>query len=137
MVWEFDESEFINTGIPAKIHDIPIASPCFINNDNSETNVLNQDMWNGTPYPAFFSYNSEAKPSVISVADVAPALLIIIPSFNLAKGSKAFFVYILSNIIIIYSLLKNNFNFFITSPNLFYLRFQVYGLRQRLPHRKL
>ena len=58
-VWEFDESEFVNTGIPAKIHDIPIASPCFINNDTSETKVNTQQLYNGTPYPAFFSYNEE------------------------------------------------------------------------------
>lgn len=56
-VWEFDESEFANTGIPAKIHDIPTASPCFINNDNSENNINTQVLWNGTPYPAFFSYD--------------------------------------------------------------------------------
>jgi hypothetical protein len=58
-VWEFDESEFVNTGIPAKIHDIPMASPCFINNDRSENKVNTQEIWNGTPYPAFFSYNAE------------------------------------------------------------------------------
>ena len=34
----------------------------------------------------FISYNSDASPSVISVAEVAPASLIILPSFNLAKG---------------------------------------------------
>ena len=58
-VWEFDESEFVNTGIPAKIRDIPMASPCFINNDKSENNVNTLDLWNGDPYPAFFSYNAE------------------------------------------------------------------------------
>ena len=73
IVWEFDENEFINTGIPAKIHDIPMASPCFINNDNSETNVLKQDMWNGTPYPAFFSYNSEAKKYTLTVRGINAA----------------------------------------------------------------
>lgn len=58
-VWEFDESEFVNTGIPAKIHDIPMASACFINNDLSERQVKGAEIWNGTPYPAFFSYNTE------------------------------------------------------------------------------
>ena len=58
-VWEFDESEFVNTGIPAKIHDIPMASPCFINNDKSENNVNTELLWNGTPYPAFFTYNED------------------------------------------------------------------------------
>lgn len=59
-VWEFDESEFVSTGIPAKIHDIPVASPCFINNDKSENNVNKQAIWDGTPYPAFFSYDGES-----------------------------------------------------------------------------
>lgn len=60
-VWEFDETEFINTGIPAKIHDIPMASPCFINNDSSEKNSGESGsvIWNGGQYPAFFSYNAE------------------------------------------------------------------------------
>ena len=56
-VWEFDESEFESTGIPAKMHDIPMASPCFINNDKSENNVNKQAIWHATPYPAFFSYD--------------------------------------------------------------------------------
>ena len=58
-VWEFDESEFANTGIPAKIRDIPVASPCFINNELSENRINGDVVWNGDPYPAFFSYDAE------------------------------------------------------------------------------
>jgi hypothetical protein len=69
-VWEFDESEFINTGIPAKIHDIPMASPCFINNDKSENNVNTQVLWNGDPYPAFFSYDAETGKYVLTARGI-------------------------------------------------------------------
>jgi hypothetical protein len=70
-VWEFDESEFINSGIPAKIRDIAMASPCFINNELSESKVTGySEIWNGTPYPAFFSYNSETGKYILSAKGV-------------------------------------------------------------------
>jgi hypothetical protein len=66
-VWEFDESEFVNFGIPAKIRDIAMASPCFINNELSESKITGQsEIWNGTPYPAFFSYNTETGKYILS-----------------------------------------------------------------------
>ena len=66
-VWEFDENDFVNTGIPAKIRDIPIVSPCFVNNEKSENNVNTLGIWNGEPYPAFFSYNAETGKYTLAV----------------------------------------------------------------------
>lgn len=70
-VWEFDESEFANTGIPAKIQDIAIASPCFRNNDSSKSQITGYvEIWNGTPYPAFFSYNAETGKYTLSARGI-------------------------------------------------------------------
>jgi hypothetical protein len=65
--WEFDESEFINTGIPAKINDIPVASPCFINNDSSKESINNSYVGNGGAYLAFFSYSAETNKYTLTV----------------------------------------------------------------------
>jgi hypothetical protein len=88
-VWEFDESEFVNTGIPAKIHDIPMASPCFINNDNSENNVAKQELWNGTPYPAFFSYNAETGKYTLTARGIQGNSI----KYQLTSYSKVHFYY--------------------------------------------
>lgn len=69
-VWEFDESEFVNTGIPAKIRDIPMVSPCFRNNDTSEESVNTQTLYYATPYPAFFSYSEETGKYVLTVRGI-------------------------------------------------------------------
>jgi hypothetical protein len=87
--WEFDESEFVNTGIPAKIHDIPMASPCFINNDKSENNVNTQELWYGEPYPAFFSYNAETGKYTLTARGVQGASII----HQLTNYSKVHFYY--------------------------------------------
>jgi hypothetical protein len=88
-VWEFDESEFANTGIPAKIHDIPMASPCFINNDSSENNVNTQTLWNGDPYPAFFSYNEETGKYILTARGIAGWNI----TAHLTQYSKVHFYY--------------------------------------------
>lgn len=88
-VWEFDESEFVNTGIPAKIHDIPMASPCFINNDESENNVNTQTLWNGTPYPAFFSYNEETGKYTLTARGIQGSSI----KYQLTHYSKVHFYY--------------------------------------------
>lgn len=88
-VWEFDESEFVNSGIPAKIHDIPMASPCFINNDNSENNVNTQVMWNGDPYPAFFSYNTETGKYTLTARGINGGSI----KHQLTAYSKVYFYY--------------------------------------------
>lgn len=88
-VWEFDETEFINTGIPAKIHDIPMASPCFINNDSSESKVQTQVLYNSTPYPAFFSYNAETEKYTLTVRGIQGSSI----NNQLTHYSKVHFYY--------------------------------------------
>lgn len=88
-VWEFDESEFVNTGIPAKIHDIAMASPCFINNDSSESNVQTQTLWNGDPYPAFFSYDSETGKYTLTARGIQGGSIM----SQLKTYSKVYFYY--------------------------------------------
>lgn len=88
-VWEFDESEFANTGIPAKIHDIPMASACFKNNDSSEDSVQNQSLYNGAPYPAFFSYNEATGKYTLTARGIQGGLI----KHQLTHYSKVHFYY--------------------------------------------
>ena len=88
-VWEFDEDEFINTGIPAKIHDIPMATPCFSNDDRSERRISNEVIYNGTAYPAFFSYNTETKKYTLSARGLQGWSI----DHQLTKYSKVYFHY--------------------------------------------
>lgn len=89
-VWEFDESEFINTGIPAKIEDIPIVSACFINNDTVKDKISTTSLYNDTPYPAVFSYNAETGKYILTARGVGGSI-----SAQLTKYSKAYFYYAL------------------------------------------
>ena len=89
-VWEFDESEFINSGIPAKVRDIAMASPCFINNDSSERKITGySEIWNGTPYPAFFSYNAESGKYILSAKGLHSQSI----EYQLTNYSKVYFYY--------------------------------------------
>lgn len=54
--WTFTEEEFVNTGIPAKLADIPMATTYFYNNSDSQT-YINDRVYGGQPYPAKFSYD--------------------------------------------------------------------------------
>lgn len=55
--WEFTEDEFQQTGLPAKLVDIPIASACFYNGDNSQA-YIEKRVYYAQPYPAKFSYDA-------------------------------------------------------------------------------
>lgn len=57
-VFEFDESDFAETGIPAKLDDIPVATPCFYTGNDAQA-YLNGRVWGGQPFPLKFSYNKE------------------------------------------------------------------------------
>ena len=56
--WEFTEEDFENTGIPAKLSDIPMATPCFYNESDSQS-FINSRVYYSSAYPAKFSYNAE------------------------------------------------------------------------------
>ena len=87
--WEFEEDEFISTGIPAKIHDIPIASVCFINDDESENKVNTAAIYGGTPYPAFFSYNKETGKYILKARGIRGGEI----NKQLTEYSKVYFYY--------------------------------------------
>lgn len=57
-VFEFDESDFAETGIPAKLDNIPVASPCFYTGNNSQA-YIDDRVWGGQPFPLKFSYNKD------------------------------------------------------------------------------
>lgn len=57
-VFEFDESDFSETGIPAKLDNIPVATPCFYTGSDSQS-WLNARVWGSQPFPMKFSYNQE------------------------------------------------------------------------------
>lgn len=90
-VWEFEENEFVNTGIPAKLRDIPMASPCFINNDSSEEKINNADstIWGGGTFPAFFSYNAETGKYTLTARGVGNDSALSLTT----RYSKAYFYY--------------------------------------------
>ena len=92
-IWEFDESDFANSGIPAKLHDIPIASACFINNDESEIKVDDAVLYQATPYPAFFSYNEETGKYTLTVRGIQGSEI----HNQLTTYSKVYFYYQLEN----------------------------------------
>ena len=85
--WEFDEEDFANTGIPAKLTDIPMASPCFYNAANSQ-NQINGRVYFAQPYPAKFSYNAETGKYTLVARGVYDSI-----GAQLAEYSKVYFYY--------------------------------------------
>jgi hypothetical protein len=69
-VWEFDEAEFENTGIPAKLLDIPTVTACFQNDEYTRGYITNRQLYNTTPYPAVFSYNAETRKYTLTLKGI-------------------------------------------------------------------
>lgn len=85
--WEFTEDDFANTGIPAKLDDIPLASPCF-DNDEGFQGRMNGRVYFSQPYPAKFSYNAETGKYTLVARGVYDSI-----SHQLTIYSKVHFYY--------------------------------------------
>lgn len=85
--WEFTEDDFINTGIPAKLDDIPIATPCFYNESNSEE-YMKYRVYFAQPYPAKFSYDTETGKYILIVKGCYDSI-----QHQLTTYSKVYFHY--------------------------------------------
>ena len=87
--WEFDKNEFETTGIPAKIQDIPIVTPCFWNDSTSAAKIDGAQMYNTTPYPAVFSYDYETDKYKLTAKGVTGFSI----NALLTQYSKVYFYY--------------------------------------------
>lgn len=87
-VFEFDESEFAETGIPAKLDDIPVATPCFYTGNNAQA-WLNDRIWGGQPFPLKFSYNKETGKYIMTIRGFGKDLLF----YQMTLYSKAYIYY--------------------------------------------
>ena len=85
--WTFTEADFVNTGVPAKLQDIPIASPCFYNNSDSQ-NYLNSRVFFAQPFPAKFSYDAETGVYILVARGVYDNI-----EAQLTNYSKVYFYY--------------------------------------------
>ena len=87
-VFEFDESEFAETGIPAKLPDIPVATPCFYTGNNAQA-WLNDRVWGGQPFPLKFSYNEETGKYTMTIRGFGKDLLF----YQMTLYSKVYIYY--------------------------------------------
>lgn len=85
--WEFTEEDFVNTGIPAKLSDIPMASPCFYNNSDSQ-NYISDRVYFSQPYPAKFSYDATTGKYTLVAKGVYDSI-----DIQLTDYSKVYFYY--------------------------------------------
>lgn len=85
--WEFTEEDFINTGIPAKLEDIPVASPCFYAEADSQT-YINDRVYFDIPYPAKFYYDNDKKKYILIARGVYDSI-----QYQLTNYSKVHFYY--------------------------------------------
>lgn len=86
--FEFDESDFSETGIPAKLDDIPVASPCFYTGNNAST-YLNGRVYGEQPFPLKFSYNQETGRYIMTIRGTGLDIL----NYQLTSYSKAYIYY--------------------------------------------
>lgn len=86
--FEFTEEDFQNTGLPAKLDNIPIVSPCFYTGADAASK-LNERVWGDGISPATLSWDSASKKYIFKVRVLAQVS--IMP--QLQKYTKAYFHY--------------------------------------------
>jgi hypothetical protein len=64
--FEFTEDDFQNVGIPAKLDNIPIVSPCFYTEADA-ANKLNERVWGGGKSPATLSWDESSQKYIFKV----------------------------------------------------------------------
>ena len=81
--FELDESDFAETGIPAKLDNIPIASPCFY------PGTANGTLYGGDPFKLKFSYNKETDKYIMTIRGFGVDFIF----YQLQQYSKAYIYY--------------------------------------------
>ena len=69
--FEFTEEDFQNVGLPAKLDNIPIVSPCFYT-DADAADKLNQRLFGGGAFPATFSWDETSGKYIFRVRGLYP-----------------------------------------------------------------
>lgn len=64
--FEFTEDDFRNVGLPAKLDNIPIVSPCFYTEADAG-NKLNQRLWGSGLFPATLSWDESSQKYIFKV----------------------------------------------------------------------
>lgn len=64
--FEFTEEDFQNVGLPAKLDNIPIASPCFYTEADA-VNRLSKRVWGGGVFPATLSWDEVSRKYIFKV----------------------------------------------------------------------
>lgn len=86
--FEFDESDFAETGIPAKLDNIPVATPCFYTGTNVD-GWLPYRIYGGQPFPLKFSYNQETGKYIMTIRGFGAGLIF----YQLTGYSKTYIYY--------------------------------------------
>lgn len=86
--FEFSEEDFQNTGLPAKLDNIPIVSPCFYTGADA-ANKLNSRVWYGVGFPATFSWDGTSGKYIFKVRGVHIGGIMA----QLQKYTKGYFYY--------------------------------------------
>lgn len=86
--FEFTEEDFQNTGLPAKLDNIPIVSPCFYTGADAASK-LNARVWGGHIFPATLSWDSTSGKYIFKVRGLWPGEIMA----QLTNYSKGYFHY--------------------------------------------
>lgn len=86
--FEFTDEDFQNVGIPAKLDNIPIVSPCFYTEEDA-TSKLNERVWGGGQFPATLSWDGVSEKYIFKVRGLYPGN--IMP--QLTSYTKCYFYY--------------------------------------------
>lgn len=86
--FEFSEEDFQNVGLPAKLDNIPIVSPCFYTEEDA-TSKLNERVWGGGQFPATLSWDASSGKYIFKVRGLYPGNIMA----QLTRYTKCYFHY--------------------------------------------
>jgi hypothetical protein len=86
--FEFTEEDFQNTGLPAKLDNIPIVSPCFYTGADAASK-LNSRVWGAGVFPATLSWDGTSGKYIFKVRGLHPGAIMA----QLQMYTKAYFHY--------------------------------------------
>lgn len=86
--FEFTEEDFQNSGLPAKLDNIPIVSPCFYSGDKAES-MLNSRVYGSGIFPAKFYWDTSSNKYIFKVRGLYPGYIMA----QLQQYTKAYFYY--------------------------------------------
>ena len=72
--FEFTEEDFQSVGLPAKLDNIPVVSPCFYTGADAASK-LNQRVWGGADFPATLSWDASSSKYIFKVRGLYPGYI--------------------------------------------------------------